>query len=242
VTGALPPVLRVSDLVKVYRTRSVVTPVLHGISLEIPAGQLTLIMGPSGSGKTTLISLLAGVLRPTSGSVELCGVPISDLPEAAVSRVRRERVGFVFQSYNLFPALTARDNVAVALQMKGHSWPEARSEAARVLERVGLGARLTHRPADLSGGEKQRVAIARALCTRPTLVVGDEVTAALDGHTAFEMIELLRAHVGERTAVLLVTHDRRLERFAERVIEIEDGRVGADRAGEMSREGWKAWS
>ena len=229
-----PLVLKVSDLVKVYRTGTVVTPVLHGISLDIPPGQLALIMGPSGSGKTTLISLLAGVLRPTSGSVVLCGARISEMPEAEVARVRRERVGFVFQSYNLFPALTARDNVALALQMMGRSWKTAQAEAATALARVGLEARLAHRPPDMSGGEKQRVAIARALVTRPTLVVGDEVTAALDGATAFQILELLRAHVTDRTAVLLVTHDRRLERFADRVIEIEDGRLSADRPGEWS--------
>jgi putative ABC transport system ATP-binding protein len=211
-----------------------VTPVLHGISLEIPAGELTLIMGPSGSGKTTLISLLAGVLRPTSGSVILCGAPISEMPEAEVARIRRQRVGFVFQSYNLFPALTARDNVAVALQMMGRPWKTAQTEAESALERVGLGARLAHRPADMSGGEKQRVAIARALVTHPTLVVGDEVTGALDGVTAFQVLELLRAHVNDHTAVLLVTHDRRLERFADRVIEMEDGRLRSDRRGEWS--------
>ena len=229
-----PLVLKVSDLVKVYRMGTVVTPVLHGISLDIPPGQLALIMGPSGSGKTTLISLLAGVLRPTSGSVVLCGESISEMPEAEVAHVRRERVGFVFQSYNLFPALTARDNVALALQMMGRPWKAAQAEAAMALARVGLETRLTHRPPDMSGGEKQRVAIARALVTRPTLVVGDEVTAALDGATAFQVLELLRAHVTERTAVLLVTHDRRLERFADRVIEIEDGRLRADRPGEWS--------
>jgi putative ABC transport system ATP-binding protein len=234
VTGKEAPVLRVVDVVKVYRTSAVITPVLHGVSFEVPVGQLTLIMGPSGSGKTTLISLLAGVLRPTSGRVDLCGEPISELPEAEVARIRRERVGFVFQSYNLFPALTAQDNVALALQMMGRSWRAAQAEAAMVLAGVGLGARLSHRPADLSGGEKQRVAIARALVTRPTLVVGDEVTAALDGATAFQVLELLRAHVSDRTAVILVTHDRRLERFAERVIEIEDGRLRVDRAGERA--------
>jgi putative ABC transport system ATP-binding protein len=229
-----PWVLRVSDLVKVYRMGTVSTPVLHGISLQIPPGELTLIMGPSGSGKTTLISLLAGVLRPTSGSVELCGSRISDMTEGEVARVRRDRVGFVFQSYNLFPALTAQENVAVAIQMTGHSWKAAKVQAAGALQAVGLGERLLHRPADLSGGEKQRVAIARALVTRPTLVVGDEVTAALDGVTAFQVLDLLRAHVTDRTAVILVTHDRRLERFAERVIEIEDGRLLADRRGERA--------
>lgn len=226
------PVLRMVDVVKVFRSGAFVTPVLHGVSLEIPAGGLTLVMGPSGSGKTTLISLLTGLLRPTSGRVELCGDAISELSETDVARVRRERLGFVFQSYNLFPAMSAQDNVAVALQMSGLSWKSARARAAEMLERVGLGPRRTHLPADLSGGEKQRVAIARALATRPTLVVGDEVTAALDSATAYQIMDLLRMHVGPDTAVILVTHDRRLERFAERVIEMEDGRVRADRPSE----------
>jgi putative ABC transport system ATP-binding protein len=217
------------DVVKTFRSGALVVPVLHGISLEIPAGGLTLIMGPSGSGKTTLISLLTGLFRPSAGRVELCGAVISELPEADVARVRRERLGFVFQSYNLFPAMSAQDNVAVALQMSGLSWKSARSRAADALQRVGLGHRLAHRPADLSGGEKQRVAIARALATRPTIIVGDEITAALDGVTAFQIMDILRTHVGPQTAVILVTHDRRLERFAERVIEMEDGRVRADR-------------
>jgi len=230
------------DVVKTFRSGALVTPVLHGISLEIPPGGLTLIMGPSGSGKTTLISLLTGLFRPSSGRVELCGAPISELPEADVARVRRARLGFVFQSYNLFPAMSAQDNVAVALQMSGLSWKCARSRAADALERVGLGHRLTHRPADLSGGEKQRVAIARALATHPTIIVGDEVTAALDGVTAFQIMDLLRTHVGPDTAVILVTHDRRLERFAERVIEMEDGRVRADRPSERPPQHMRAAS
>jgi putative ABC transport system ATP-binding protein len=221
--------VRATDVTKTYGEGALATPVLHGVSLEVRAGELTLLMGPSGSGKTTLISILAGLLRPTSGSVELCGQTISALPEAAVAKVRRASLGFVFQTYNLFPALTARDNVAEVLSMKGLPRREALRRAEAALDRVGLGARMDHRPAELSGGQKQRVAIARALAAEPTVIVGDEVTGALDGTTALSVMELLRGHVDERRAVLIVTHDHRLERFAERVIEMEDGKVVADR-------------
>ena len=222
-------VARARDLTKEYSVGGAAVPVLHGISLTISTGSLTLLMGPSGSGKTTLVSLLAGLLRPTAGQVELCGVPISRLSDAEVAAARRAHLGFIFQSYNLFAALSALDNVALALRMKGLAWPAARRRAGAALERVGLGARLGHRPPQLSGGERQRVAIARAVVGEPALVIGDEITAALDGPSAFQVMELLRAHLTDATAVLLVTHDLRLERFAHRVIQMSDGRLRDDR-------------
>ncbi|MBK9001695.1 MAG: ABC transporter ATP-binding protein [Myxococcales bacterium] len=193
--------------------------------MEVFAGELVLLMGPSGSGKTTLISILAGLLRPTGGQVELCGARISEQHEAEVTRVRRRHLGFVFQSYNLFPALTALDNIAEVLKLKGLPAREAKERASRALTDVGLGERLHHRPGELSGGQKQRVAIARALAGDPALVMGDEVTAALDTHTALHVLEILRRQVSSERGILLVTHDRRLEQFADRVIEIEDGRI-----------------
>jgi putative ABC transport system ATP-binding protein len=220
--------LRAAGVTKVYGKGELATHVLHGVSLEVPPGELALLMGPSGSGKTTLISILAGLLRPTSGTVELCGAAISTMPEAAVAQVRREKLGFVFQTYNLFPALTALDNVAEVLAMKGMPIDEARDQARLALERVGLGARTHHVPGDLSGGQKQRVAIARALAGNPALILGDEVTAALDGATATSVMEILREQVGPERSVLIVTHDHRLERFADRVIEIEDGVIVRD--------------
>lgn len=201
------------------------TPVLKGITAQVAAGELVLLMGPSGSGKTTLISILAGLLRPSRGSVELCGAAISELHEAEVTRVRRRHLGFVFQSYNLFPALTALDNIAEVLKLKGTAPREARERATRALADVGLGDRLHHRPGELSGGQKQRVAIARALAGDPALIMGDEITAALDTQTALHVLEILRRQVSAERGILLVTHDRRLEQFADRVIEIEDGRV-----------------
>jgi putative ABC transport system ATP-binding protein len=216
---------RAEQVSKSYGSGALTTPVLHDVSMALPAGELTLLMGPSGSGKTTLLSILAGLLRPSSGQVELCGESISDAPEAAVTRRRRLDLGFVFQTYNLFPALSALDNVAEILALKGAPVARAREEARAALERVGLEDRLDHLPAKLSGGEKQRVAIARACAGRPRLILGDEPTAALDGATASSVMELLRAQVTPERSVLLVTHDHRLERFADRVIELADGRI-----------------
>jgi putative ABC transport system ATP-binding protein len=222
---------RATHVSKSFGAGELATHVLHDVSLSVPPGELSLLMGPSGSGKTTLLSILAGLLRPSSGSVELCGQAISSAPERAVTRTRRAHLGFVFQTYNLFPALTALENVAEILAMKGAPLVEARRQAAAALERVGLGARLHHVPAKLSGGEKQRVAIARAFAARPSLILGDEPTAALDGTSAGEVMQLLREHVGPGSSVLLVTHDRRLERFADRVIELGDGRIQSDSRG-----------
>jgi putative ABC transport system ATP-binding protein len=217
--------VRSEALEKTFGEGELETPVLKGVSVEVAAGELVLLMGPSGSGKTTLISILAGLLRPTAGNVELCGSVISELHEAEVTRVRRRHLGFVFQSYNLFPALTALDNIAEVLKLKGLPTREARERATRALTDVGLGERLHHRPGELSGGQKQRVAIARALAGDPALIMGDEVTAALDTHTALHVLEILRGQVNAERGILLVTHDKRLEQFADRVIEIEDGQI-----------------
>lgn len=221
--------LGVRGVRKTYGEGAVATVALRDVSLDVHAGELTLLMGPSGSGKTTLISILAGLMRPSAGTVELCSAPITEMTEAEVARVRREHLGFVFQSYNLFPALTALDNVAVVLRMKGLAPAQARRGAEETLARVGLADRLHHKPGELSGGQKQRVAIARAIAGEPALVVGDEITAALDGATGMAVLELLRAHVKPGTGVLLVTHDRRLEAYAHRVVEMEDGRIVHDR-------------
>jgi putative ABC transport system ATP-binding protein len=215
--------IRVTGVTKRFGTPDQETAVLMGIDLELRAGELTLLMGPSGSGKTTLVSILAGLLRPTSGDVDLCGSRISELDEATVSRVRRQHVGFIFQTYNLFPALTALDNVALGYRMRGQSVAEARTHARAALAGVGLEARLHYLPAKLSSGQKQRVAVARALAGDPAIVLGDEPTAALDGPTAMGVMTLLRERVTPQTAVLVVTHDHRLERYADRTIAMEDG-------------------
>lgn len=227
-------ILRAESVTKRFATGDGEVTVLADVDLEVHAGELTLLMGPSGSGKTTLLCILAGLLRPSRGLVELCGHRISELDEAAVARVRRRDVGFVFQTYNLFPALTALDNVALGHRLRGATVGEARREARAALESVGLGDRGGARPAVLSSGQKQRVAVARALAGAPALILGDEPTAALDGAAAVEVMRLLEQRVTPRSAVLLVTHDTRLERFAHRTIHIEDGRIVDEtrRAGE----------
>jgi putative ABC transport system ATP-binding protein len=219
------PLVRVSAVTKRFGDAEQQTAVLLGIDLEIRAGELTLLMGPSGSGKTTLVSILAGLLRPSSGRVELCGEEISALDEAAVSRVRRKHVGFIFQTYNLFPALTALDNVALGYRMRGQRLAEARASASAALDGVGLAARADFLPSKLSSGQKQRVAVARALAGAPALLLGDEPTAALDSPSAMGVMTLLRERVTAESAVLVVTHDHRLERYAHRTVSMEDGRI-----------------
>jgi putative ABC transport system ATP-binding protein len=223
------PLVKVSGVIKNFASGETETSVLRGIDLELAPGELTLLMGPSGSGKTTLVSIVAGLLRSTHGRVELCGAAISELDEAAVSRVRRRHVGFVFQTYNLFPALTALDNVALGYRMRGQTTRLARDQAHAALASVGLAARVEYLPANLSSGQKQRVAVARALAGAPSVVIGDEPTAALDGPTAQSVMTLLRERVTPESAVLVVTHDHRLERFAHRIVYMEDGQISSDR-------------
>jgi putative ABC transport system ATP-binding protein len=227
--SANPAVLvRARNVSKTFRSGSIEAEALHDVSIELRAGELALLMGPSGSGKTTLLYVLSGLLRPTAGEVELCGVPITRRPEASSGEVRRQHVGFIFQTYNLFPALSALDNVAEVLAMKGMPRAQARARAADVLATMGLAERLRHRPGELSGGQRQRVAIARAIAGDPALVVGDEATGSLDRNTGHAIVKLLREQVSERRGVLLVTHDLRLRQFAHRIIEIDDGRLIAD--------------
>lgn len=220
--------VRAQGVQKTFTSGRFQTEVLHDVSLRLYAGQFTLLMGPSGSGKTTLLSVLSGLLRPSAGHVELCGVDISNAPDAVSARVRRRHVGFVFQSYHLFPALSALDNVAEVLVLKGVERAHARANASAMLTRMGLGGRLEHRPAELSGGERQRVAIARALAGDPALIVGDEPTGALDKNTGMAVMGALRQELTPQRGVLIVTHDPRLKQFADRVLEIEDGRIVAD--------------
>jgi putative ABC transport system ATP-binding protein len=226
--------LRAEDVRKSFGSGEGEASILKGIDLEIRRGELTLLMGPSGSGKTTLVSILAGLLRPSAGRVELCGEPISQLDEAAVSRVRRRHVGFVFQTYNLFPALTALDNIALGYRMRGQPVAQARASARAALEAVALGDRSAYLPGKLSAGQKQRVAIARALAGAPAIVIGDEPTAALDGPTALSVMLLLRQRVTAESAVLVVTHDPRLERFAHRTLYMEDGQIVSEKRHEQA--------
>lgn len=211
---------------KIYGAGETAVTALADASLDILPGEVTLVEGPSGSGKTTLISILGLLLKPTSGEVWIEGKNVAGLTERDLPPLRARNFGFVFQGFNLFPALTALDNVAMAIQMKDPRAKRPRDEARRLLELVGLGARAHHLPGDLSGGQKQRVAIARALGGNPPIIVGDEPTAALDTKTALSVMELLRELASDHgRAVVVVTHDPRLERFADRVVRVEDGRI-----------------
>jgi putative ABC transport system ATP-binding protein len=211
---------------KIYGAGETAVTALAEATLDILPGQVTLIEGPSGSGKTTLISILGLLLKPTSGEVWIEGRNAAVLGERELPGLRARNFGFVFQGFNLFPALTALENVAIAIEMKNPKAKDPRGEARRLLELVGMTSRSHHLPADLSGGQKQRVAIARALGGNPPIIVGDEPTAALDTKTALSVMELLRELASAHgRAVVVVTHDPRLERFADRVVRVEDGRI-----------------
>ncbi|MFI6373913.1 ABC transporter ATP-binding protein [Streptomyces sp. NPDC050546] len=211
------------QLDSVTRTYGAVT-ALDGVSLSFPYGTFTAVMGPSGSGKSTLLQCAAGLDRPTSGSVTLGGTELTGLSERRLTLLRRERVGFVFQAFNLLPSLTAEQNVALPLRLAGRRVPKARVRQA--LQQVGLADRARHRPSQLSGGQQQRVALARALITRPEVLFGDEPTGALDTRTGREVLELLRGIVDrEGQTVVMVTHDPVAAAYADRVLFLVDGRV-----------------
>lgn len=200
--------------------------VLKNIDLEVPKGDIQILMGPSGSGKTTLLSILSGLLTPSCGRVCLLGREITKMSRSGLANFRLGHIGFIFQGFNLFPALTAAENVEVALNLKGIRGRSARFQAHTLLEQVGLGDKTHSLPKDLSGGQKQRVAIARALGGKPELIMADEPTAALDSKSGHAVIELLRYLAKEEGAtVLMVTHDPRILDVADRVIHLEDGKL-----------------
>lgn len=197
---------------------------LRDVNLEVDTGDIHLLMGPSGSGKTTLLSILAGILTPTSGQISILGQDITHLSRSKLSSFRLHNIGFIFQGFNLFPALTALDNVALALTVKGMRERVARLEAMELLDQVGLADRAKNLPKELSGGQKQRVAIARALAGHPPIIMADEPTAALDSQSGHAVIELLRQLAKDNGhTVLMVTHDPRIVDVADRVTYLEDG-------------------
>jgi putative ABC transport system ATP-binding protein len=216
--------IRVRDLVMRLPSGGRSLTILDGITLDVAAGELLAITGPSGSGKSTLLGLVAGLDRPSSGSIVVGGVDITRLDEDALARFRRETLGYVFQSYHLIPTLTAVENVAVPLEIAGA--PNALARARALLDDVGLGDRAHHYPVQLSGGEQQRAALARAVALDPGLLLADEPTGNLDSATGTRIIELLLEQRRRRGATLvLVTHDDALARHADRVVVLRDGRV-----------------
>lgn len=200
--------------------------VLHGVDLDLYAGELTLLVGPSGCGKTTLLSILTGILSLTGGTVSLFGTEISRLGDHEKTSFRRTAIGFVFQQYNLMPSLNAAENAALPLVVAGQSLKNATVRAAEILDRIGMHAHLEKMPSQLSGGQQQRVAIARALVHSPRFVVCDEPTAALDAQTGHTVMEILRdIALDAGRAVLVVTHDNRIFDFADRIVSMDDGRI-----------------
>lgn len=220
--------LAAEDVTKVFREGRETVSVLKGASLHLAPGEVLALEGPSGSGKTTLLSILGCLLSATSGRVEVAGKLVDATKPAKLQAVRRQHIGFVFQQFNLFPALTALENVEYALNLKGVLGDDATRRASELIERVGLADRARFLPRDLSGGQKQRVAIARALAASPSVVLADEPTANLDASVATQILDLFRELArSEGRSLLIVTHDPKVRRVADRVVHIEDGRIAA---------------
>jgi putative ABC transport system ATP-binding protein len=222
----MKPVIRMRGVSKTYGEGAAAVPALADVDLDVCAGDILMLCGPSGSGKTTLLSIMGGILRASRGSVAVCGEDIAKLRESELPRVRLANFGFMFQGFNLFPALTAQENVEVALTLRGRSKRRARIDAAGLLEQVGLADKRAAYPADLSGGQKQRVAIARALAGDPPVLLADEPTAALDAASGQNVMEILRRLAEQRgRAVVIVTHDSRVLQYGTRMVRIADGRI-----------------
>jgi putative ABC transport system ATP-binding protein len=218
------PVVRAQDLTRRYGEGETAVDALRGVSLDVPASELTAVMGPSGSGKSTLMHILAGLDKPTSGSVSIADTELTTLSDSELTRLRRRHVGFIFQFFNLLPMLSAEENILLPLEVGNRKVDRAWLD--EIIDKVGLSKRRDHRPAELSGGEQQRVAIARALVLRPTVMFGDEPTGNLDSRTSVEILQLLEEMVrdyGQTTVV--VTHDPRAASIADRILFLADGQI-----------------
>ncbi|MEO5705999.1 MAG: ABC transporter ATP-binding protein [Alteraurantiacibacter sp.] len=221
------PAILARDLRLTLGEGSAAVEILKGIDLTVPAGQTLALLGPSGSGKSSLMAVLTGLERATSGTLQVAGADFAALNEDALALARRGRIGIVLQAFHLLPTMTAQENVVTPMELAG--MPQAWARAAEELEAVGLGHRLTHYPAQLSGGEQQRVAIARALAPRPPLIFGDEPTGNLDAATGHAIIEVLLARRADTGATLvIITHDRELASLCDRVVTLGDGMIVSD--------------
>ena len=229
VGGDRQAAISVRDVARDFLAGQQTIRVLHGIDLDVAPGELTYLVGESGSGKTTLISIMCGILWPTEGSVEVFGTPIYGLSDDDLVRFRLENIGFIFQQYNLIPAIDAASNAAVPLIARGMDRREARERAVAMMEKLNIANQADKLPNQLSGGQQQRVAIARALVNEPRLVVCDEPTAALDATSGRRVMDLLRAvALAEDRACIIVTHDNRIFDLADRILVLEDGRITHD--------------
>ncbi len=228
-------ILAATDVKKSYKTAAGSVEALKGVSLRIPPGEFVAVMGPSGSGKTTLLNCLSGLDEIDGGSVVVDGLNIHEMSDAKRSRHRAEKMGFIFQAFNLIPVFTAAENVELPLLLAGAAPSEARRRSEETLERVGLGPRKNHRPNELSGGEQQRVTIARALAGRPSIVWADEPTGNLDTETAGSIMELLSDLNREGLTLVLVTHDPAIGAMASRLIRMRDGMIESAAAAPVER-------
>lgn len=219
--------IELAGVARRYEMGEVTVSALEGVDLDVDPGEFVVVLGPSGSGKTTLLNMIGALDSPTEGTIEIGGEDISAASRSELFAFRRRMVSFIFQTFNLFPALSAAENVEFGAEVSGRG--DVREVARQTLESVGLGARADHFPHELSGGEQQRVAIARALATRNPILLADEPTGELDFHTGAQILELLHEQThSEQTAVLVVTHNREIARAAHRVIELSSGRIVAD--------------
>ena len=222
-----PNIVEAQDLYRRYGQGEVAVDALAGVDVSFPSGRFAAIMGPSGSGKSTLMHILAGLDRPTSGSVKLGGVELGDLDDRKLTQLRRDEIGFIFQTFNLLPVLSAEENILLPLSIAGRK-PD-REWLDRLIDTVGIRDRLNHRPAELSGGQQQRVAVARALVSRPSVVFADEPSGNLDSKASDDVLELLRHAVDDFSqTVVMVTHDAHAASFADRLLVLVDGRIAHD--------------
>ncbi|NLF00097.1 MAG: ABC transporter ATP-binding protein [Anaerolineales bacterium] len=220
------PIIRIENVHKSFLMGKEAVQALRGVTLEVARGEVICLMGPSGSGKTTLLNIMGGLEEPSRGHVTVDGEDVVALSEDRLSELRLVKMGFVFQNYNLLANFTARENVLVPMALSGTSRRERQRRADDLLASVGLADRAEHYPSELSGGQQQRVAIARALANNPPILIGDEITGELDSQTGFEVMEVVAQLNRERgTTVVYVTHDPRMARFAQRVIELRDGLI-----------------
>jgi putative ABC transport system ATP-binding protein len=224
----MTPLVRLRAVTKVYDMGLAAVNALRGIDLDIAPGEYVGVVGPSGSGKTTLMDIIGCLSRPTSGTYEFDGRRVDELDDVALARVRGEKIGFVFQTFNLLPRLTAAENVELPMLYRRVPRPRRRQRALDLLARVGLAPRAAHRPGELSGGERQRVAIARALVNGPSVILADEPTGALDTVTGDAIMDLIEALNREGQAVVVVTHDPRIAARVRRILELRDGAVERD--------------
>ncbi len=219
-------VIQVENLVKIYQLGKVSIPALRGISFDVAKGEFLVVMGPSGSGKTTLLNLIGAIDKPTSGRISIDGRDITTLGEGELTKLRRHKIGFIFQFYNLIPALTALENVELPMLTAGVSRKIASKRAFQLLETVGLVERVGHLPDELSGGEQQRIAIARALANRPSVILADEPTGDLDTKTGMEVVQILHdTSKKENATVIVVTHDPMITEKADRILHMIDGNI-----------------